>query len=530
MNEEPVPADHGSALRPYDASEVVIELTKVLGSATLSNSPRSRDFLAYIVTETVAGRGERLSERTVGRRAMGRADSFDGRFDASVRVRASRVRKSLHDYYTGEGRADRLRIELPPGAYVPRFVRSAPTQDAVPAPDRDADLTVAVMQFDVSGDVRADLIATTISELIAHRLAVFPGLRVIGPATSRSQNPRVIGRELDSRFVVQGSVGFRDGVVRLSARLTDASRGDVVWAGTETVDAATLRGFEVEERWAAGVAAELGDFAGVVYRRAAHQPSASVEAGEYAAWLAFQAYIEEGNHQTLVAADEALSAAMDAGIRSPVILAMRGSTRAVMAAYGISTDPPADLAAAEQLARQALAEDPGSAHAHTVLGTVALIRHQWDLARKHAADAAAASPFHPTFLATAGTLIADSGDWERGTALLRESLRLNPLHPGYMHTLLAQERIMADDDAAALAEASLIHAPGETWGPLFRAMALAGLGHTDQARHEMDEVLSIEPTFLDDPAATFTRYANLTDEQLGSLLRRLEPFRTPAGT
>jgi hypothetical protein len=41
-------------------------------------------------------------------------------------------------------------------------------------------------------------------------------------------------------------------------------------------------------------------------------------------------------------------------------------------------------------------------------------------------------------------------------------------------------------------------------------------------------VLVIEPTFLDDPVATFTRYATLTDEQIGALLRHLEAFRTPA--
>jgi TolB-like protein/Tfp pilus assembly protein PilF len=518
---------HGDAVPQHEASEVVSELTRVLGSAAMSKSPRSRDFLAYIVTETLAGRGERLSERTVGRRALGRADTFDGRFDASVRVRASRLRKSLEEYYATEGRFDRVRIELPAGSYIPRFIRSAPTELAAIVEGEKLDLTIVVLQFAVSGDVRADLVASTISELIAHRLAAFPGLRVVGPATARSQSPRLIGRELGGRFVLQGSVGFREGLVRLSARLTDASQGDVVWAGTETIDAATLSGFEVEEHWAAGVAAELGDYAGVVYRRAAQKPSASVDPLEYAARLAFQAYIEAGNPETLLAAEEALATAMNAGIRTPVILAMRGSTRAVRAAYGMSQDPEADLAAAEELARQALAEDPASGHAHTVLGTVALTRHQWDLARKHAADAALASPFHPTLLATAGTLIANAGDWEQGAALLRESLRLNPLHPGYMHTLLAQDRLMVDDDAAALAEASLIHDPGRIAGPLFRAMALAGLGHTEQARQEMDAVLAIDPKFLDDPVAAFTSYANLTDEQIGALLRHLEIFREP---
>lgn len=533
MEDERVAHGHGPLLPPHDASEVVSELTRVLDSVTMSKSPRSRAFLAYVVTETLAGRAERLSERTVGRGVLGRADTFDGRFDASVRVRATRVRKSLEDYYANEGRADRMRIELPSGSYVPRFVRSAPTELPTPVVGQDGDSTVAVLQFAVSGDARADLVATTISEVIAQRLAAFPGLRVIGPTTARSQDPRRIGRELGARFVLQGSVGFREPLVRLSCRLTDASGGDVAWATTETVEVGNLTGFEVEEQWAAGVAAELGDYAGVVYRRAVQRPSSSVDPREYAARLAFQAYVEGGNPATLLAADKALAVAMDAGIRSPVILAMRGTTRAVQATYGISRDPEADLAAAELLAREALAEDQRIGHAYVVLGTIALTRHQWALARKHARAAAQASPFHPTTLATAGSLIAYAGDWDEGIALLRESLRLNPLHPGYMHTLLAQDRLMVDDDAAALAEASLIHAPGGIWGPLFRAMALAGLGHPEQARHEMDEVLAVDPTFLDDPVKTLTSYAFLTDEQIGALLRHLEIFRgaeDPAGS
>jgi TolB-like protein len=371
------------------------------------------------------------------------------------------------------------------------------------------------------------MVATTISEVIVHRLATLPGLRVIGPATARSAEPRLIDRELGGRFVLQGSLGFNNGLVRLSARLTDATLGDLVWAGTETVEAGTLCGFEVEEQWAASVAAEIGDYAGVVYRRAAQTPSASVDPREHAARLAFQAYIVGGTPAALKAADDALATAMDAGIRSPVILAMRASTRAAQAAHGMSTDPEPALAVAGRLAREALAEDLGIGHAHVVLGTLALTRHQWHLARKHARDAALASPFHPTALAAAGSLIACAGEWEQGVALLRESLRLNARHPGRMHALLAQDRLMVDDDAAALAEASLVHAPGGIWGPLLRAMALARLGHRDQARHEMDAVLAIEPTFLDNPVATFTRYATLTDEQIGALLRHLEAFRTP---
>jgi hypothetical protein len=126
------------------------------------------------------------------------------------------------------------------------------------------------------------------------------------------------------------------------------------------------------------------------------------------------------------------------------------------------------------------------------------------------------------------SLISYAGDLGAGRRTAAGIRTAEPAAPGCMHTLLAQDRLMVDDDAAALAESSLIHAPGGIWGPLLRAMALVGLGYRDQARRAMDAVLAIEPTFLDEPAATFTRHASLTDEQIGALLRRLEAFRTPA--
>ncbi len=106
----------GDGMSVEDWNGVIAEtLTRVLASAAFSGSERSRAFLAYVVTETLAGRGDRLSERTVGRRALGHGEAFDGRKDASVRVRATRVRKALRAYVEGEGAADLVRIDLPTG-------------------------------------------------------------------------------------------------------------------------------------------------------------------------------------------------------------------------------------------------------------------------------------------------------------------------------------------------------------------------------------------------------------------------------
>ena len=97
--------------------EIAETLTRVLASAAFSGSERSRAFLAYVVTETLAGRGDRLSERTVGRRALDHGAAFDGRTDASVRVRATRVRKALRRLRRGGGRCG-PRADRPADGYL----------------------------------------------------------------------------------------------------------------------------------------------------------------------------------------------------------------------------------------------------------------------------------------------------------------------------------------------------------------------------------------------------------------------------
>ena len=50
-----------------------------------------------------------------------RGSSFDPRIDSLVRVEAARLRSRLKAYYDGEGRTNRVRIEVPAGSYVPVF-------------------------------------------------------------------------------------------------------------------------------------------------------------------------------------------------------------------------------------------------------------------------------------------------------------------------------------------------------------------------------------------------------------------------
>ena len=95
-----------------------------MASATFRPVARLRRFLQFIVSETVAGRGDKLKEYVVGVHVFGKEAAFDPRTDPIVRVQARRVRARLARYYQEEGVSDEVLIELPKGRYAPAFRRS----------------------------------------------------------------------------------------------------------------------------------------------------------------------------------------------------------------------------------------------------------------------------------------------------------------------------------------------------------------------------------------------------------------------
>jgi hypothetical protein len=96
------------------------QLARILNSGTLSTSDRSKAFLAFVVRQSLLGKGAELKELVIGTELFGQS-GFDPKRNSSVRSAANRLRAKLGAYYAGEGCDDDVVILLPEGAYVPRF-------------------------------------------------------------------------------------------------------------------------------------------------------------------------------------------------------------------------------------------------------------------------------------------------------------------------------------------------------------------------------------------------------------------------
>lgn len=96
-------------------------LARALASDCFVRADRLRDFLTYIVEETLAGRAELIRGKTIAMDVYDRDPSSSGKSENVVRVDARRLRRSLEEYYTTEGRDDPVRIWVDSGGYVPRM-------------------------------------------------------------------------------------------------------------------------------------------------------------------------------------------------------------------------------------------------------------------------------------------------------------------------------------------------------------------------------------------------------------------------
>jgi hypothetical protein len=112
------------------------ELETVLASGIQDRTPSLAQLLRYVCEKCFQGTASEIKEYNIAVEALGRPPDFDQKHDAIVRVQFHRLRERLNAYYESEGAGHAVRIEIPPGQYIPRFLTAEPPKpkSAAPAP------------------------------------------------------------------------------------------------------------------------------------------------------------------------------------------------------------------------------------------------------------------------------------------------------------------------------------------------------------------------------------------------------------
>ena len=526
------------------------QLEVILESKDFSASDRFRQFLRFVVEETLAGHENELKAYTIATQVFGRDKNFDPLLDPVVRVEASKLRNKLEQFYLRrKGRnKDKVLIGIPKGTYVPTFsIIEEPVlkvyardeldddfDDYVEADDHDSYLpeppegggkglplreefdeqesaaaaqeklsepTVAILPFvNISSTQEIDHLLSGLAEELAIALTKFEDLKVISAHamnldTDAESDPGVLSKSLGARFILYGSAQLDSNIIRVRIKLADTATHTTLWAEKFDEPYTATGLFEIIDTTVAQVAARIGDSFGYIKRtlfsEAPSQRTGNIKA--YEAILYYHHWAANLAESRFIKAKEALDKAIEADPRYCLAHAMLADIYAVHYQWGYDLFPN-DLEMAQKLSKRAIELDSHCQYAQWSRAYSCYLVRDREQFVQLARLAINLNPADTNILAAAGQKLAMAGNWEEGLDLMRQAERLNPFLPSWFRTATFIYHLHNNDMEAALAEARRINSP-QTAGYMFRCALLGAMGRKEEAALELQELLGKWPSF-----------------------------------
>lgn len=289
--------------------------------------------------------------------------------------------------------------------------------------------SVAVLPFEIS-DPEAEYIADGLSETLANRLRVFPGVRVTDQRAAyeykgRTSDPIAVGRELGVAAVLTGRIEKRGDQMTVFAELTDVAGGFVIWN----------REFPGSANDLLSLQKDLADsLTGVVLPAASEEERARRALRTTSDPEAFDLYIR-GRHlwnkridSDIVRSIELFRAAIDKDptFGKAYIALANAYSLADLSARGISNEERAKLAIATAEKALEIDDTLGEAYSARAVNKCFI---NWDLAGAEAdyRRALALNPNDATSHHWYAELLAMHGRFDESLAMYERAMELDPL-------------------------------------------------------------------------------------------------------
>jgi TolB-like protein/class 3 adenylate cyclase len=406
----------------------------------------------------------------------------------------------------------------------PAYAKPAPA----PAPEKPGPphLSIVVLPFgNIGGDPEQEHFVDGVTESLTTDLSRIRGAIVIARNTAftykgKPLDVKTIGRELNVRYVLEGSVQRGGTRMRVNVQLIDAETGNHLWA--ERFDKPLADLFDMQDEIVARLANALNaQLIAAEARRAERAPNPdSMD-------LYFQglAWLNKGAAPDNVAQarsffDRALTADPDN------FEALVGSARADLSAgaYSFVPDPVAAYTAAEVKLTKALSSVPDHVLGHLILGVVEILTRR---AAEGIAECEHALALDRN-LAQAHAFIGLGkiyiGRAEETEAHIGEALRLSPRDTMAYLWLniagIAKNHLGLWEQSVARFRRAIEANRNFPSANFNLAAALAQLGRLDEANSAVIAGLALNPSFAVSP--TRAAWTAMSDDK--TYLTRLEPY------
>lgn len=381
--------------------------------------------------------------------------------------------------------------------------RNTPTDETQAATTRTAaepGLSVAVPVFaNQSGDANQDYFSDGLTEDITHALGRFKELTVIAynavlPFRNKELPPAEIGKALNARYLVTGTVRRMGQRVRVTVQLTDTTNSTQLWS--EQYDDELSDIFAVQERIARRVAGTLASsLQQIALQQSLRKPTDNLDA--YDLMLRSRALTNEASRGGNRMAREMLERATTMAPGYAEAYAELADAYFQRAAFGWSEFAQGDIETAVRLAQKAIEIDEESVLAHSVLARAYTAIQKYDLGLAESERALQINPSNSEVLVARAAVLLWTGRIEESVAAAELAMRLNvnigpeaSLNLGIAYLLSRRYA-----DAVRLLEAARARHPTYPLLDFPLAAAYAELGRTVDAKDAAERAKRKNPYF-----------------------------------
>jgi len=399
----------------------------------------------------------------------------------------------------------------------------SPRKAPLPLPDKPS---IAVLPFtNMSDDPKQEFFADGLAEEIINALAKLPQVFVIARNSSftykgKAVDVKLIGRELGVQYVLEGSVRKETNRVRITAQLVDATTGRHVFS--ERYDRELKEIFATQDEIAIKVLNTLrvavtdGEIARFQARGVSNLEAylKLMEAFELT-----QRVNKESNDRARRLAEEAL-ALEPSSARAHTILA---SVYFWDSWLGPPKSAEESMARGIEMAKKAIGLDDFDPTPHGILGLLYVNKKEYDKAVEEGERAVTLAPNFPPALTAYGSTLMHSSRPKEAIPVFEKLVRLSPLKVPSMclSNLAASYRMIGRYEDSVLFYKKLLGDYPDHWGGLVGlTITYSLIGRQGEARAQAAELLRVDPKFSLERYAKIARWKDPAD-----LERNLDALR-----
>jgi TolB-like protein len=362
---------------------------------------------------------------------------------------------------------------------------------------------VVILPFlNLSGDPAQDYFVDGMTEDMITALAQWRWFPVIARNSSfaykgRSVDVTQVGRELNARYVLEGSLRLAGERVRINAQLIDADNGHHLWA--HTYDRRLGDIFDVQDEITSAIVVAIEpQIAQAEQRRAARKRPENLDAWDMS--LQALAKIRQGSPSALVEAKQLLERATALDTTSSYAQSLMALAEFQGMLAGWTRDPVRMLAETLAAAEMAVALDEDDWLAHALLGIATLwVRRAYDKAIAEEELALALNPSASIADHFLGCALTFDGQPAAAVPKLSAILDIDPRF-AFVHVTLADlglAKLLTGDYPAALGfiERSLAEQAGNVRAWQRKTVTLAHLGRIEEAEAALAQLRKLQPDF-----------------------------------